>query len=422
MKRRKELIVMFGMVTALNIFAQCMTPEFKQICEIIGQDNFFKAEEVYSSNKNDLSEIEQNYTEAILDNAFNRIEESERKIDWILNGKKDLPDSLELQLNIVKGDNALKSYQYAKAGNAYSTILEDYKELLSETETDDFNNLKTLCSALENIPPQTVNIRADTTIRIQKDMGGADTLQVVANNISENFLFDTGANFSVVSKSVAKRFNMDMISVNIDVVGGVNMEFQTQMAVCKKLTLGNIDVCNAVFLAVPDEHLFFPEDNYRIYGVIGYPIIQALKEIRLTKNGEFIVPKQESSFNGVVNLAMDGLLPLIYINGKHFYLDTGAEITTLYHKYYIENQEEIEKKHQLQKVVIGGVGGFLEYDGFIIDAVFSIFGRDVELKGINLLRNTYNADDTTYGNIGQDVISQFDAMTLNLDRMFIILE
>ncbi|MGD8779863.1 MAG: hypothetical protein PVH88_12990 [Ignavibacteria bacterium] len=85
--------------------------------------------------------------------------------------------------------------------------------------------------------------------------------------------------------------------------------------------------------------------------------LYSLKEIHITQDGKFIVPKEDTNFTGNSNFAMDGLMPMIYIEGKHFRFDTGADSTVLYHKYYVENQQEIEQQYQLQKFCFAGAGG-----------------------------------------------------------------
>ena len=418
----KEIVSLIGILCCLNACVQNKDVAFNEIYSLIDQENFFKAKELYASNKNNLSKTEQNYTESVLDNTFNRLEESEKKIDFLFKNKKDIPDSLMVKLYEIKGDNALKLYHYKEASKALLTILNNYKVFLSQSEIDDHKNDLKLWSALENVPPQKVVIRDYTNIKMTKDIAGINNLKVSTNNDTINFIFDTGANLSTTSKSVAKRLGMKMIQVNINVGSSTGKKVLAQLAVCKKLTLGNADVYNAIFLVVPDDQLSFPQDNYQIYGILGFPVIEAFKEVRITQSGRFIIPKEKTTFSRNSNLAMDGLMPLICIDGKHFGFDTGADNSMLYHKYYVENRKEIDKKHQSQKVSFAGVGGVQEFDGFVINHTFNILGKEVTLKKIILLKDKIKDEETSYGNIGQDLIRKFDIMILNFDQMFIKFE
>ncbi|MDP4189309.1 MAG: hypothetical protein Q8905_14755, partial [Bacteroidota bacterium] len=90
--------------------------------------------------------------------------------------------------------------------------------------------------------------------------------------------------------------------------------------------------------------------------------------------------------------------------------------------FYIEHQEEIDKSYKPQKISFGGAAGRSEFEGYIIDHTFNFCGKTFNLKGIQLLKEKINDDETVYGNIGQDFILQFNKMTLNFDHMFIRLE
>lgn len=54
---------------------------------------------------------------------------------------------------------------------------------------------------------------------------------------------------------------------------------------------------------------------------------------------------------------MDGLTPLIFIDGKPFTFDTGAANTILYESYYKENQNEFDCMDEPTKVKFAGAGG-----------------------------------------------------------------
>ncbi|MGC1630495.1 MAG: hypothetical protein WA749_00135, partial [Gelidibacter sp.] len=183
-----------------------------------------------------------------------------------------------------------------------------------------------------------------------------------------------------------------------------------------------IEMYNIIFLVLPDEALAFPQINYQIYGILGFPVIEAFKEIRITKEGYFIVPEKRSSFSENSNMALNGLIPLIYINNKHFTFDTGADHTMFYYNFYVENKTEIEQQYELQKISFGGAGGKKEFDAFNIDYTFKIGEKEVTLKNINLLNEKVKAQETGYGNIGQDLIEAFDTMIINFEHMFIKFE
>jgi hypothetical protein len=336
--------------------------------------------------------------------------------------ENSIPDSLRFKLYETKYDNALKLYNYEEAKNTILTILSDYKKYLDNEQTDDYENSLKIWTALENAPEQKVDIKKVTNIKMEKDVAGLNTLKMFANNDSLNFIFDTGANLSTTSLSVATQLNMKIIPVDIKVGTITGDKVLAKLAVCSKLTMGNIDLFNVVFLVLPDEALSFPQINYQIYGILGFPVIEALKEIRITQNGDFIVPLVESASSESSNMSMKGLTPLIYINEKHFTFDTGADQTLLYQRFYKENQKEIDKNYQPEKISFGGAGGKKEFDGYKINYTLSIEGEQVKLQDISLLKEKIKESETVYGNIGQDLVQKFDTMIINFDKMFIRFE
>ncbi len=424
MKQLKSVIFLLGVLICLSACSRKNEALFNAIYTLTEQNNFFKAKELYESNKDAFTVSYQQYTEAVLSNAFNKVEESEKQINCLINKKGNIPDSLQFKLYEIRYDNAVKLYNYKEAKNTIKTILSDYKNYLNSEEIADYENSLKIWTALENIPAQKVDIKEKTSIKMEKDIAGLNTLKVSANKDSLNFIFDTGANLSTTSQLVAKLLNMEIIPVNIEVGTITGTKVIAQLAVCSKLTMGNIDMYNVVFLVLPDETLSFPKSNYKIYGILGFPIIEALHEIRITQDGNFIVPREQSdfSFSGISNMAMKGLTPLIYINNKHFTFDTGADQTMFYHVFYQENKNDIDENYQPEKINFGGAGGKKEFDGYIIDYTLNIGGKQVKLEKISLLKEKIKESETVYGNIGQDLIQKFDTMIIDFDQMIIKFE
>lgn len=394
---------------------------FNKTYNSLENNNYFKAKELYETNRGGLSRPYRLFTEAALDNAFNKLKKSEDKIE-ILSKRKGIPDSLLIKLYETKYDNAIKLYHYKEAKNTAEIILRDYKKYLDKDDISDYENALNIWSALEDTAPQTIDLNSGTKLKMGKDIAGLNTLKVSSGKDTIDCIFDTGANLSTTSQSVAKQLNMNIIPVEIKVGTITGTNVTAQLAVCDTLALGNINIFNVVFLVLPDESLSFPQSNYKIYGILGFPLIEALREIQITRSGYFVVPQKESLFSGTSNMALNGLIPLIYMDKKYFTFDTGADMTILYHKFYVENRDNIEKYCQLQKIKFAGAGGRSEFDGYKMDYTFKISNREITLKNVDILKEKIKSDEKVYGNIGQDLIRQFDTMTLNFKHMFIKFE
>jgi predicted aspartyl protease len=422
MLTKRVTAVLLALLVSMVAFGQAKNEKFDEVYKLIEQKNYFTAKELYRVNEKYLSQEYRSYVSAFLNNAFGDLKASDQNIAEILKKGKSIPDSLKYKLYNVKEDNAVKSYNYREAKEATATLLTRYSHFMSPKEVTDFQNRLKIWTALENEPKQTVSITGDTRLKMEKDKAGINNLKVEAGAATLNFIFDTGANISTTCQSVAKQLNMKIIPTSIEVGTITGSTVAAQLAVCDRMTIGNIEIRNAIFLVLDDANLTFAQIDYRILGIIGFPIIEAMKEIQITQDGYFMVPQKGTTIEYPSNMAMNGLTPLIFMDRKHFTFDTGADKTMLYETYYQANKAEIDSKYKLDSISFGGAGGLKKFEGFKITHNFTILGKTITLKDIDLLREKRDKDgeaEDVYGNIGQDLIRQFSRMTLNFDKMFI---
>jgi predicted aspartyl protease len=395
---------------------------FAHIITLFGQNNYFEADDEYKLLQSTLTGKQQQYCQAVLSNAFNRTAESQNSINQLLAGRNDFADSLVYRLLQVKQDNALKMYNYRVAGETARTILSDFSQFLSEEQKSDCSNDVTLWSALSDIAPQSVEMKGSVTLPIIKDLAGLNTLQIRQENDSLNFIFDTGANLSTTTDSIAELLQMQILPVRIQVGAITGQKVDAKLAVCDHLQLGSISFQQVVFLVLPNEALSFPQINYHIYGILGFPVIEALGEIQITADNRFNVPEEKGLGNHTANLAMHNLTPLIRIGKHHYTFDTGAESSMLYQAFYLENKETIDHQYPVETLSFGGAGGVSTAQGFRINQTFDMAGKSVSLQNVYLFRDKIREDETVYGNIGQDIIRQFSKMTINFRQMYIAFE
>lgn len=417
---KNSKILLFGCLCFFMVSCgQQDNKTFLEIYALIEKSNYFEARELLDLQKQNLSSRQKLFIGAILDNAFNRNVNSQKKTDRLLAKTRLLPDSLLSRLYAIREDNAIKMYQYRQAAMADSVRLSDFGHILTETEKKDIQNNMTLWSALSHVSPQEVIIEGETVLELHKDMVGLDNIPVLAGGDTLDFIFDTGANLSTLCMSVAEKMGMDIIPTEIQVGSITGEKVPARLAVCDQMSIGNAQLKNVVFLVFPDDQLSFPQIGYKMSGILGYPVMEAFGEIQITREGTMIIPEEYSAFPGPSNMAMDGLTPLICLEGNPYTFDTGADHTMFYAAYYQDHREEIYKTEKIQ---FGGAGGIREFDGFVIDKTFNISGKEITVEGIHLIKEKIKESETVYGNIGQDLMGQFSKMILNFDQMFILFE
>jgi hypothetical protein len=393
---------------------------YKAARNYIEKKDFFAAREYIPVNRNSLSAVHLLILEAEIDNAFNRPAASNYKIEKLFKEhSRQLTDSLRLDLLKLKQANHGRLFEYADAAVATDEIIRKHTGILSDYDSGDYKNTGRIWHALYKQPKQELVINGDTRMKMTRDKANLANLEVKAGKTSIGFIFDTGANISTVTKSTAEKFNMIMLDAVIEVGSITGAKVNSGLAVCPELKIGNIMVRNAVFLVFDDTALAFPQIDYQINGILGFPIIEAMKEVQITTDDEFIVPQKQSSYSEQ-NMALDFLNPVIQIEGDHYTFDTGATGTSLYKKYYEKHKTEIEANYKQTDLEFGGAGGMKTIKGYEIIFRPVINGRQLAIENVQLYTEKLGEKDSLYyGNIGQDVIKQFSKMTINFAVMFI---
>ena len=107
-----------------------------------------------------------------------------------------------------------------------------------------------------------------------------------------------------------------------------------------------------VFLVLDDSLLTFP-GGFQIPGLIGFPVIEQMIEVRFSRDGQLSVPETAPP-RAQRNLALDELTPLVRIRAHDApllcRLDTGAGTTEFYEPFYRRFQMWIETKRDVPLV------------------------------------------------------------------------
>jgi hypothetical protein len=124
-------------------------------------------------------------------------------------------------------------------------------------------------------------------------------------------------------------------------------------------------------------------------------------------------------------MCLDGLHPLIegeYRNRRLiFAFDTGANRSDLYPPFYKAFEEEIKANSTSRVDKTTGAGGSREVPVYGVKNLEMKFSDKAAQFPELRVQTEYTNDKSRYfyGNIGQDLIKQFETMTLNLESMSI---
>lgn len=414
---RLVLVIIMTLVYTFG-YTQSTDTIFNKIYQQIVHKNYLQAAALDHSSKS-IPVVYQHFIKACLNNAFNRIEASQKNIELALKTESDWPDSLKLMLYEIKKDNHVKRHEYKEAAAALNILLNKYAQQIDDEKKKDLSNDLMLWSALTDIPKQTVVIKDNTSVKITQDKVGLKNLRISNGKDSMNFIFDTGANISTVSMSAAQKMGIKIIPAAIEVGSITGKKVKAKLGVCKKLYVGDIEISHAVFLVFDDNDLSFPQMNYQINGILGFPVIEAMKEIQITRDGYFKVPLKENNPQQTISMALNELIPVIFIDSKPYTFDTGADHTIFYNPYFEANNTWIRQNFIPTTIAFGGAGGGRKVNGYKVNIALPVSGKNVYLHDADLITDNIQTEKGIYGNIGQDVIGQFSSMILNFHKMFI---
>jgi predicted aspartyl protease len=397
----------------------------KRLDSLLIHRHFFELQrELKSDVYSNLPAYRKLYYQAFLHNFFHELNTSNQEITLLLEKYKKQFSNKEIRnLLMKKIDNHVKLYQYREAHLTTRHLLRKYRHALSAEDRDDAHNSDIIWKGLKDVAPQTTTIASETRITYRRDLAGLINIPVSFADSTFDFVFDTGANLSVITESYARKTNLRLLNVRFKVRAITGLEVFANLGIASELKLGNIIVRNAVFMIFPDSALSFARGMYTIKGIIGFPVIEQLQEIRINKNA-LTVP-QVATDRAIRNFGVDELLPVISVvyntDTLAFTFDTGAQFTFLNEPFYRHYRSLIDSAGKSFVMQVGGAGGISKTNAFRLPQIpITVASQPALLKDVAVKTTSSDAKDKLYyGNLGQDIMNQFKEMVINFRYMYV---
>jgi predicted aspartyl protease len=251
----------------------------------------------------------------------------------------------------------------------------------------DRENGSRLLETLHDVARQTVEFGPPTPVQARRDQQGLWDVSVEVNSQRGEWIFDTGANYSTVSESEARRMGLAIREVSgytRDLGGG---KHPTRLAVAGELRFGSARLHNVVFLVLADQSLIFSALQ-SIHGILGLPVMRALECVEVSADGAITFGKAAPAARDPANLFFDGLNPIVQVghagHNVQMMLDTGAVTTFLYPS--ILDAFAPWERDQL-KGANGPAGGSGQRQADLVPFIqLEPAGRTVYLERVGLLR------------------------------------
>ena len=389
----------------------------------LDQKDFFRLRDQLNISRNLIDNKQRLYFQSYADNAFNRNEESIKNIDSFFSTYSlEVPDSIKASLYILESDCYFKLFQYAKALQSSRNALKLYRDTLDKEKIADIKNGQLKLEALQSTAPQWTSIPDSTVIHWKKDKLGLIEIPVKCHGRSYDCIFDTKANISSITQTYAARLGLKILPVSYDEGSGITgIKFKTGLGIADSLYLGNILIRNAVFQVMPDSILYIGPIHFSLNIIIGFPVIEQLREIDIFQNGKMVIPLNPS--NGEMhNLALDGLDPVIFLRTDTdtlcFHLDLGADNTVLYSNYFERYKPTVRKLGHTKTAQFGGAGGIQTKQVYALPSFNLYLGNyKTTIDSVDVFTLPIFPSEKYYGNIGRDFTNKFNEFILNFKYM-----
>ena len=424
-RRRLLTILTFALATASSGLAGVSggQPDSTALRQLYDQRQFFALRDALAQIP-DLAtaQPEIRFFQAASQQAFNQPAASNDTVETLL-ADLDLEIDLIAKLRTLQLTNYLRLHRYREGLATAKAILTAIGDDPHSPAVVEARSKAPLFLALADVPPQTVEIRGASRLAL----GKTRRVPLKIDGQKRAFALDTGANLSVIMRSEAAALGLEIRPTHLVISTSTARQVTGDLAVARDVEIGRIRYSHVVFLVLPDELLTFAKGQ-RIPGLIGFPLVDAMGEVRLRRDHVLEIPK-EVPRRSPQNLALDDLDPLVQVRyGRDVLLcrlDTGAADTVFYEPFFRLYGERIESVGRRVTAKATGVGGMQEIDAFRLPTMaLTIADAGINLRRVEVYTESIRRpeENILHCNVGRDALEKFAAYTLNLRHMALILE
>jgi hypothetical protein len=406
-----------------NCSTRITRDQSKKLLTYYKEKNFFKLDNLLSKIKFNDSNPDLFLYRATIDNVFNKPEESSRLINTLLKKYPEyFNDTIVKELCYMQSANAYRLQDYKTAYYNDSIIVTKYRHVCDSSEIETREDDITIFRSMLGVPKMEIQIPENSKIPIKRDLAGLQNVSVTMQKDSVDFVFDTGAAFSVIMESLAKKYGVRMIDGKVRTGTSTNKKVEGQMGLLN-IKLGSIELTNVAFIVLPDSLLTFANGIYVIKGIIGFPVMYAFNGFTI-KDNKYLTVSQKQQKTSDKNFAIDGqyiIIRVIALNDTMpFIFDSGNEATFLSSLFFNKYKNEIEGKCKKRNVETGGAGGMVKTEAYILDSLGIAAGNSrCTLDSLRIYQSDLSGYDMkfVYGNFGQDYVCKFSDMSINFASM-----
>lgn len=215
--------------------------------------------------------------------------------------------------------------------------------------------------ALAGLPTPRFESRQPVADVLERAAFDLPALQLEANGTSVSWVWDTGADFTLLPRSVAEGLGVVMQGDEVQMGTSTSQDATTRFGVLKRLDVGGVTVHDLPVLVLPDENLRWEVERgefLELHGVLGWNVIRRTRSVLDYRGGRYTMTLSEPEEVPERNFFWLGY-PILRLRGVEgqpltFGYDSGSDTTDL--KPNFETKVPLGKVRR-RRVATAGAGG-----------------------------------------------------------------
>lgn len=350
--------------------------------------------------------------------SCNRIKEATRTLRHVI--EQDPKADAAYQAHDLLGN------LYQRNGLYKEALQEVNAALLERPNAQDTQNVQPFIALLAASGDMRISKLRHTKLVLAPD----DDIPFTINGKTDSFAFDTGASISVMSEREAAQLGLatKAVSTRFGDSSGNGLS-GVHIAVAAQMKIRGLILRNVPFMIVPDNNEpfveFAPQEGHR--GLIGLPILIAMRSIRWVPKSTFAFDLPAANNVPTPNFLFYETSPIVQVSVSghklDFSLDTGADSTDLNPRFAKEFPDIVASgKKETHKIT--GMGGSKNYAAVLLPPVSLIVGGKMVMLPHAHVSTEKGLGGTTIwaGNLGDDLLTQSHAITVDFRKLFLQLE
>lgn len=426
---KKSVIIFLILFLSIKLFSQSYNDK---IANAINSGDWIALDSIYNETpKDSISDFLALYSRCLIGNRLNRPDVSIPAFKELFNNYTQNMELGNLISSVLMFSMDLsREGQNESAFKVLSTIIEEVGHKLKASQLIQLEQLASLYSELTNYNPYKVVFEEESPGIIPfkivsagpEDKGGKLIyLQNSSiNGLQADIILDTGAGVNVISDSLAQKYNLIPLGVELDVKGIGNET--GNFVIARELKIGNITLYDVPFLILSMSSNNIDADQYlsKMDLIVGSELMLQLKDLTIDfQDNQIIVPViSPSRSNKKPNMCFSSgmnLLSHVIVDNDSFLMriDTGdVSYGTLNYDFYKIHKKFVRSCSKKDKIRIASIGGVTKENCYQTPNLeLTLGGNNVIVPSMQVISNKKSQ---IKNNLGLKSLMLFDKVRFNL--------